>query len=679
MKKFTAKLLPIILILIFAFSFVGCEDFVISFGSNRLDKPVVTIDEDGIASWNAIQFAKEYGYKIDDGEEVITTATSIKLFPDESIVVRAKGDGTNHKDSPYSKKQTYTASQSSLSVLESPVVSVDKNGIASWENVKNASGYIVKINDEDEQETTETSVVLNVGDTIQVKAKGDGITFADSFYSKLKTYTLKNEDHYDLNGDNICDDCGMEMVVKIDFYGINDQHGVFCDADGNPGLDELTTYMKNAYADPSSYEILVSAGDMWQGTAESSLNKGAMMTEWMNDIGFSAMALGNHEFDWGSSFILENSKKAEFPILGINVTDREMTDDVYCHPSTVVERGGVKIGIIGAIGNCLSSISGEFTYSGNLNFAVKNALTTLVKNESTRLRNEEGCEFIVYLLHDGYFDGGNYELSKNEFLDDYRTDLANIYYDTELSNGYIDLVFEGHTHQNYIITDEYGVKHIQSGGNNNYLGFASVTFDRVEGTISIDNVGKINNSTYGNSSIKDDPIIQELYDKYFPDPENDPYTKIIGYNIKTRYSTEVLQNVASLYYQRGAEVWGDKYDIVLAGGFMSARVSSIPRGNVTYSSLYKMLPFDNALVLGKISGEKLKSQFINSTNSRYYIDYGGKTVNVNEISNSASYYIVTDTYSAYYRYNGITPVDVLRDNIYARDLLKEFISNGNWS
>ncbi len=672
MKKLHAKIIVILLIMVLCTSFFGC-DLIIT-NSNRLSKPIVTIDENGVASWEAVQYAEGYEYKINDGDLEFTSGTTVSLNVGDSIQVRAKGNGENHSDSLFSQKKTFT--EQTVPILTKPVVNIDKNGVASWGAVQYSQGYIYKINDGEEISTNETSVTLNTGDSIQVKAKGDGVNYADSLYSQKKIYT-ENTTHYDLDEDNICDDCGLEMVVQIDFYAVNDQHGVFCDTESNPGLDELTTYMKNAYADTSSYEILVSQGDMWQGTAESSLNKGAMMTEWMNDIGFSAMALGNHEYDWGSSYILENSKIAEFPFLGINVTDGNV-DESYCKPSTVVERGGVKIGIIGAIGNCLSSISGEFTQNGKLDFKVKTALTNLVKKESERLRSEEGCEFIVYLLHDGYFDGGNYELSGDEFLDEYRTDLANVYYDTELSNGYVDLVFEGHSHQNYIITDEYGVKHVQSGGNNNNLGVVSVTFDRLNGGFSVDNVGKINNSTYGNSEIADDPITDELYQKYFPDPDNDPYTKVIGYNRKTRYSGEVLETVASLYYQEGQEIWGDKYDIVLAGGYMSARTSTLYSGDITYSDLYKMLPFDNALVLGKISGAKLKSQFINSTNNRYYIDYGGKTVNADSISDSDYYYIVTDTYSAYYRYNGITPIEVLRNNVYARDLLKTYISEGNW-
>ena len=204
-------------------------------------------------------------------------------------------------------------------------------------------------------------------------------------------------EHADDNGDELCDICGIDVTVELDFYAFNDLHGVFNDTDDNPGLDELTTYLKNAYADESAYEILLSSGDMWQGSVESSTNKGQLMTQWMNHMGFVSMTIGNHEFDWGSAYIAENALAADFPFLGINITDTNVQEP-YCQPSVVIERGGVKIGIIGAIGDVLSSVSGEFT--PGVEFAVRGDLTKLVKEEATRLRGE-GCQLIIYSIHAG--------------------------------------------------------------------------------------------------------------------------------------------------------------------------------------------------------------------------------------------------------------------------------------
>ena len=76
-----------------------------------------------------------------------------------------------------------------LTKLTTPSVSVDAtSGLATWAEVSNASGYKYKINGGAEQSTDQTSVQLNVGDTIQVKAVGDGETYADSSYSATATY-----------------------------------------------------------------------------------------------------------------------------------------------------------------------------------------------------------------------------------------------------------------------------------------------------------------------------------------------------------------------------------------------------------------------------------------------------------------------------------------------------------
>ena len=100
-----------------------------------------------------------------------------------------------------------------------------------------------------------------------------------------------DEDHTDANNDGECDDCGISMVIVLDLFAINDLHGKFCDSDTQGGVDELTTYLKNAYQ-TEDHVILLSSGDMWQGSSESNLTKGFIITEWMNHMDFASMTLG---------------------------------------------------------------------------------------------------------------------------------------------------------------------------------------------------------------------------------------------------------------------------------------------------------------------------------------------------------------------------------------------------
>lgn len=556
-----------------------------------------------------------------------------------------------------------------LKHLDIPIVEIDSEGMATWSNIENATGYKYVINDKLEEVTSELSIALKNGDSIKVKALGDGINYQDSSYSKL-CYFFDECNHQDINNDGYCDACNTCFLVELSFYAINDLHGKFIDTSNQPGVDELTTYFKDLYDDNSRYEILLSTGDMWQGTVESSSNKGQLMTTWMNELNFVSMTLGNHEFDWGTSVIDNNEKLADFPFLAINVKYNNYETN-FCKNSIVIEIGGIKIGVIGAIGNCLSSISGEF--SGGLSFATGDELTNLVKTESIRLRKEEDCKLIVYTLHDGYsFSSSSImSLSSNEFDDG----KGRIYYDTELSNGYIDFVFEGHTHQNYIIKDEYGVYHLQGGGENQYISCINISYNTLTDKYDIQ-PEKISKEVYGNDQIRDHEVVEEIFNSYFPD--DNPYTTVIGKNNEIKYSDDICQKISELYLEIGKITWGSEYDIVLGGGFLNTRSPyMLPYGDVTYAQLFSLLPFNNAIVLGKISGEKLKSQFINTTNSSYYCTYNpdyNKTINSNQY-----YYIVVDTYTSNYKYNGITEIKRLDNTTFARDLLGEFIKSGGWN
>ena len=254
-------------------------------------------------------------------------------------------------------------------------------------------------------------------------------------------------------------------LVSFDIFAVNDLHGKLADTDTQPGLDELSTYLKQAQK--AGNTILLSTGDMWQGASESNLTEGLIITEWMNRMGFAAMTMGGHEFDWGEEAIRKNEQLAEFPFLGINIYSRETDARVdYCQSSTVVELDGAQIGIIGAIGNCYEN-------TGDIYFKTGRELTELVKAESEKLRSQ-GVDFIIYAIHDGY------DQTSTEAMTVEDSDLEG-YYDTALSEGFVDLVFEADTHFSYVLVDRQGVYHLQAGGNNQGIAHARVMIDSANG------------------------------------------------------------------------------------------------------------------------------------------------------------------------------------------------------
>ena len=164
----------------------------------KLAAPVVTIDENGLATWEAIENAVSYVFKVNDGNEVVTSVRNYRLNEGDSIVVKAKGNGVTFVDSDYSAVVTYTKEAGeeqtpTATKLSAPVVTVNASGVASWAAVANASGYVYKVNDGAETSTSELSVQLTNGDYIVVKAKGDGTDYSDSDYSDEVTYTAQEQ------------------------------------------------------------------------------------------------------------------------------------------------------------------------------------------------------------------------------------------------------------------------------------------------------------------------------------------------------------------------------------------------------------------------------------------------------------------------------------------------------
>ena len=454
-------------------------------------------------------------------------------------------------------------------------------------------------------------------------------------------------------------------LVRFDIYAINDLHGKLADTDTQPGVDELSTYLRQAQQ--SGNTILLSTGDMWQGASESNLTDGLIVTDWMNQMGFAAMTIGGHEFDWGEDGIRKNQQLAEFPFLGINVYSRETNTQVdYCQSSVMVDIDGVQIGIIGAIGNCYASISSEQTQ--NVYFKNGAELTALVQAESEKLRSQ-GADFIIYSIHDGY----DQTSSDTKAISVNHQDLIS-YYDTALSEGYVDLVFEADTHYWYVLQDQHGVYHLQGGGNNNGISHASVLIDKTNNTSVVFTAELLPASQY--RSMEDDPVIAELFEKYAE--EIAPATRILGTNGQYRNNYQVCQLVADLYCRKGVEKWGQKYDIVLGGGYISCRSPGyLPAGEVSYSQLQSLLPFDNQITLCSIKGRDLISKFLENDHYAYFI----KTTQYGEsirqdVDPDGIYYVVTDSYSAYYSYNNMTVIDIYDEHIFARDLVAEYITQG---
>ena len=460
--------------------------------------------------------------------------------------------------------------------------------------------------------------------------------------------------------------------VVLDFYTCNDVHGNVVDSNLGAGIAKTATLLKQK--SQGKNPVYIASGDMWQGSVESNLTHGALMTQWMKYMGFPGLTLGNHEYDWGKEWIAKNATDYDFPMLGINILDKDTQQRAsYVQPSVVIESGGAKIGIIGAIGDCYTSISYskvmdvEFVLDRSSNLR----LTNLIQAESTRLREEEDCDFIVLSIHGDTSSGDTY----------YNEDLS--------TNGYVDVVLEGHTHSSVHYVDSGNVHHFQSSANSNieYTHFSvNLDTDTDEYTITFnENSDRYDLTSNEATSLEDDEGSLDIINQY----DFSQYNQTIGTNAYNRSGSSMKQLCADLYLDKGVEKWTTYAEqIVLGGGYISIRGDKyLAQGDITYAQLYSLFPFDNDVVLMQLRGSLLKSNFINTRNSNYFMKYSSYGANLRDnqdlIANTDYYYVITDTYT--YDYLVSRDEDVVfadaydSGGYYARDFLAEYASAGGFA
>lgn len=161
------------------------------------------------------------------------------------------------------------------------------------------------------------------------------------------------------------------------------------------GTARLITAVKEARARTNN-SILVDGGDQFQGTLFYTQYKGQMAAEFMNKLGYDGMTVGNHEFDDGPEVLREFMDTVEFPVLMSNadVSGEPLLADVLMK-STVIERGGEQIGMIGLTPDDTDELASP---GDNVIFT---APIDAVQAEVDKLE-AMGVNKIVVLSHSGY-------------------------------------------------------------------------------------------------------------------------------------------------------------------------------------------------------------------------------------------------------------------------------------
>lgn len=105
--------------------------------------------------------------------------------------------------------------------------------------------------------------------------------------------------------------------------------------------------------------ILIDNGDFFMGSAQASYwnhREGENhLVQLANELKYDVMVPGNHDFDYGLDYYLEIVKQLNCEVISCNIFDLE--GNLIFKPYTIIERGGKRYGIIGAMTSNLSQIS----------------------------------------------------------------------------------------------------------------------------------------------------------------------------------------------------------------------------------------------------------------------------------------------------------------------------------
>lgn len=141
--------------------------------------------------------------------------------------------------------------------------------------------------------------------------------------------------------------------------------------------------------------LLFDCGDISQGTPYYNMFQGEVEVKLMNEMGYDAMTIGNHEFDFGLDNMARLFKMANFPVVCANYNLDATPLKNIVKPYVILERYGLKIGVFGL------GARPEGLIQANKCEGVVYENPIEVSNEIAALLKKKGCDVVVCLSHLG--------------------------------------------------------------------------------------------------------------------------------------------------------------------------------------------------------------------------------------------------------------------------------------
>ncbi len=239
------------------------------------------------------------------------------------------------------------------------------------------------------------------------------------------------------------------------------------------GIAEMTTLINDIRAKQPNV-FLFDSGDIFTGTL-AKLTEGRLAFELMITMGYDAMAIGNHEFEYGHDIFSWEKNRAPFPVLGANFFYKD-TDHPYAQAHTIIERDGVRIGVIGIMGqDAVSAIIPSYIAPLDVTDPV-----IAVQESVDEIRDQ--VDLVVLLTHQGKTAPMQTDAESDPRLQrDIDADIA-------LAGAVdgVDVLFAGHADAGTpepVIHPETGTIIMQTYGQATHLGYLQLTLDDETGNV----------------------------------------------------------------------------------------------------------------------------------------------------------------------------------------------------
>jgi 2',3'-cyclic-nucleotide 2'-phosphodiesterase/3'-nucleotidase len=235
---------------------------------------------------------------------------------------------------------------------------------------------------------------------------------------------------------------GRERLTILHTSDLHGQVLPFDDARGLPtagSLVQVASVVGEIRRSSGHPVLLLDSGDTIQGSPLEQFvhcrwREPSPTIDAMNLIGYDAMAVGNHEFNFGLEVLRRAESQAAFPFLSANTVD-ERTGAPAFQPFRVIEAGPVRVGVLGLTTSNVPGWESPANYRG-LRFE---AMDAAARRWVAVLRDRERCDLVVVLAHTGFerdFESG---LPDNTEYENFAWRLTRV--------PGIDVLLTGHSHR----------------------------------------------------------------------------------------------------------------------------------------------------------------------------------------------------------------------------------------